>query len=239
MTLRPSSDLDAGVASHHGGSTGADGAFTVRRVPPGDYRAVAMQPARTWPRTTDGGPPKAFVGVAEITVSGDLEGVVVRVTDGVTLGGRVSVFPPASDGPLVRYVSWVPFDGTAGGSPQAEVAQDGSFELTGCTWHRHVDSDWGIADACCRGVPRARERAAGRGVLAAARAPSWPRPMAGPEPAPGRSRRHQRRHPTWLRGFGRRRGGGVRQRLRRRLGCRSRVRRRGHGWCRCHRVPGG
>ncbi|MCL4812922.1 MAG: carboxypeptidase regulatory-like domain-containing protein [Vicinamibacteraceae bacterium] len=127
QSRRPEGDALGGYRS----SWNQDGTFRLERVPPGTYTLVARASFRAEGerRRREGPQPR---GETEVYVAGDVHGVVIRLTNGATVRGRV-VFasPPPVDqtAVMVRPTSLTPYGG--GEIRPAALAADGTFELTG------------------------------------------------------------------------------------------------------------
>jgi len=115
------------------GVTGPDGKFVLRNVPQGPYTMQGFGPQ---PPGGPGNLAAAPFGWLALTVGDvDLDDVVLKVTDGTTLRGKVvledpSVAPPTSE---EVYVSTIPveFDSSpvGGGPSPSETHPDWSFEV--------------------------------------------------------------------------------------------------------------
>ncbi|MCL4848658.1 MAG: hypothetical protein KJ066_19090, partial [Acidobacteria bacterium] len=126
----PRSTID-GLPWSSGVSLRPGGAFEATRVAPGRYTLVARQfhavgtgPAPVAPRQ----PP---MGEVDLDVTDNVDGVVVRLTDGATVRGRVTFLstPPADvtgARVFVRPVTQAGFDPNS-----VPLAADATFELTG------------------------------------------------------------------------------------------------------------
>lgn len=129
ISLRPrdaSALQDTSVPSDRSGSSGE---FTLTRVPAGSYTVVA----RAFPEGRPGGtvtqPPP--MGKAEIDVSGDVEGLAIRTTDGATVRGRVRFVPAAPEDPSSVRVQASGLDPAVAGWADDTLDGEASFELRG------------------------------------------------------------------------------------------------------------
>ena len=110
---------------------GTDGAFAVGRLPPGAYEVTAQTVSLSRPPSSD---PSEWARVRIEIVDRDVTDVVVQLTGGVTVRGRVFIDDPNTDRGLrsieVRAVPPL----LAGGVPSApavETDDDGLFALKG------------------------------------------------------------------------------------------------------------
>ncbi len=120
----------AGPAGFAGGAR-RDGTFEVANLPPGDYRVMVRRLA--------GGPQNQAAGSVVASVgNADLEGLVIQVSEGMTVTGRVEIQgqqPAASVSPRNLRVTLLPAEtgmmmlGTRPGVP----SEDGSFTMQGVT----------------------------------------------------------------------------------------------------------
>ena len=114
------------------GRAGADGTFSIRNVPPGQYKAVARSGGR-------GGEPRT--GILPLAVNGTaVEGLTLALQPGVTLSGNITVessgTPAPADYSVFRVeapeVDPLPGGGTGRGGPFGGrgVESNGSFAIT-------------------------------------------------------------------------------------------------------------
>jgi protocatechuate 3,4-dioxygenase beta subunit len=130
VSLRPRSTID-GLPWSSGVSLRPGGAFEATRVAPGRYTLVARQfsAGGTVPVQTTYRPPPS--GEVDLDVSSDIDGVVVRLTDGATVRGRVTFLstPPVDLTGVRVFVRSL----TQSGFNPSSVAltPDGTFEVAG------------------------------------------------------------------------------------------------------------
>lgn len=130
VSLRPRSTID-GLPWSSGVSLRPGGAFEATRVAPGRYTLVARRFSTrgTVPvRATHRPPPS---GEVDLDVAGNIDGVVVRLTDGATVRGRVTFLstPPVDLTGVrvfVRSITQSGFDPSS-----VALAPDGTFEVVG------------------------------------------------------------------------------------------------------------
>lgn len=126
------------------GSPRQDGTFEVANLPPGDYRVMVR-------RLAGGQQNQAMVSETVAVGSADVEGLVVQVSPGFAVGGRVVVEGEATTPVSTRTlrVSLLPAEsgmmmlGTRPGTP----AEDGSFKLEGV-----APGKYRVAPAAAAGV---------------------------------------------------------------------------------------
>jgi hypothetical protein len=138
LVARPSMG-GTGMANLIGGggrsATDAEGRFTLARVPPGEYVLEVQQRPR--PQTAANGPAQLEFASVPLSVSDDIDNLMISTTAGITVSGRVvyqgqnpprsglQIMAVASDGaPPLRALA-----GRALGSGRVEG--DGTFELHG------------------------------------------------------------------------------------------------------------
>lgn len=117
----------AGLAGFAGGAR-RDGAFVIENLPPGDYNVTV--------RKLGGGPQNMAVGTARVGVgSSDVEGLVVQVSEGFTVTGKVEVAGQAAAPVQAQSLRVSLLPAEAGmmliGMRPAQPAEDGSFTLQG------------------------------------------------------------------------------------------------------------
>ena len=119
----------AGPAGFSGGARN-DGTFQIANLPAGEYRVMV--------RRLTGGPQNQAGGMATVSVnSGDVEGLVVQVSDGFTVTGKVEVEGQSTTviSPRSLRVNLLPAE--AGmimmGTRPAAPAEDGTFTMQGVT----------------------------------------------------------------------------------------------------------
>lgn len=118
---------EASVTSHR--TDGTVGEFTLVRVPAGSYAIVA----RVFPDGRVGGPftQPPPMGQAEVDVGGDVEGLVIRITDGATVRGRVRFVPAAPEDLSSVRVQASGLDPWMPASADDLLDDEASFELRG------------------------------------------------------------------------------------------------------------
>jgi len=123
----PQRNMLNSTASSGGTTSNARGEFRIEGITPGRYAAFAIS-------LQDSG---LYSGLGDFTVTdSDVSGVVVKVHQGTTISGRVTLegaeglanAPRLSD---VRLSAYVPSRGAAPRGSQVQVAPDGSFRATG------------------------------------------------------------------------------------------------------------
>jgi hypothetical protein len=133
VMLRSRRQAENDVLMNTGGRVLPDGSFTIERVPPGSYTLAARVHDRG-PDPTSGAPyrPPPY-GEADVDVNADIEGIVIRLTNGATVRGRV-IFAtaPPEDLSTVQILAR-PLDqrSPGGGGRPVALAVDGTFELEG------------------------------------------------------------------------------------------------------------
>jgi hypothetical protein len=134
VNLMPDNSLGRGaqIGANYGGRIQWDGSFTVANVPPGRYILRA--------RGDDVDPPQ-FASVP-ITMNGaDIDDVTVVLSFGATLTGTVTFLPGASPVPditQIRLGAPATDQAVAGPQPNARVAKDGAFTLSGVSAGPHL-----------------------------------------------------------------------------------------------------
>lgn len=137
-------------------TAGADGAFRISQVTPGDYKLVAKAPVATAPPVETGfvrpgrNEPTLFAETDVSVAAADLSGLNVRLEPGMTMSGRVA-FDGASKPPadLTKIQVWLrppnlsakaaPINSIVFVSPTF-VRADGTFELTNVIPGRYLPS---------------------------------------------------------------------------------------------------
>ena len=128
-----------------------DGKFSIQSVKPGEYTIAARGAARSnapAPSSGRGGPQQAMNlwASADVSVNGtDVSGVVLRLTPGIDIRGRVALegdttAKPVDFSTLTVRLQSAPGPGVvvAVGVPSAPVEADGSFTLKGVTPGRYL-----------------------------------------------------------------------------------------------------
>jgi hypothetical protein len=119
VNIRTTETQGTGPMTIGGRTTSSDGTFEVSRVPPGQFTLSVSHY----------GPAGAQFGSSPLTVTDDVEGIVIRLQPGTTLNGQV-VFDGEPPVPLpTMYVAALP--SRAGGADSSRVmpAADLSFKL--------------------------------------------------------------------------------------------------------------
>lgn len=111
------------------GTSVRGGGFEIPRVPAGRYTLVARAqvPGGRW--TSD--QPQPPMAEIDVEVGASLEGLVVRLTDGATVRGRVRFIPTAPEDLSNVRVQTTAIDPTQFAVRTGTLADDGTFELTG------------------------------------------------------------------------------------------------------------
>lgn len=117
----------AGPAGFAGGAR-RDGSFVIENLPPGDYNVTV--------RKLGSGPQNTAVGSARVGVgSSDIEGLVVQVSEGFTVTGKVEVVGQAAAPVQVQSLRVNLLPAEAGmmlmGMRPGQPGEDGSFTLQG------------------------------------------------------------------------------------------------------------
>jgi hypothetical protein len=137
--------LDAGFGrpmpgTAFGAPIQSDGSFTITNVPPGQYvlRARSNAAREQAPTGGRGGPGRGNAGnllyatVPVAVADGDLDGLVVTLAPGATLGGTIALDGTPAD-PSIRYeqfrVTTVPADEVMGPTSDARADADGQFTI--------------------------------------------------------------------------------------------------------------
>jgi hypothetical protein len=135
VNLMPDNAVGRGgqIGSNYGGRIQWDGAFTIANVPPGRYVLRARGDDTETPQ---------FATLA-ISVNGaDMSDVVVILSAGATITGTVTFLPGAAQIPDVTNIRIgapsTDSGGNFGPQPNARVAKDGTFTLSGVSVGPHL-----------------------------------------------------------------------------------------------------
>jgi carboxypeptidase family protein len=132
VNLMPDGAGRGQIGVNYGGRIQWDGSFTIANVPPGRYMLRA--------RGDDADPPQ--FAMLPVTVNGaDLDDVTVVLSSGATITGTVTFLPGSSQTPDVTQVRLgAPSTDSAmlGPQPNARVAKDGTFTLSGISAGPHL-----------------------------------------------------------------------------------------------------
>lgn len=177
VSLRRLGDVEMELMYGVSGPPTQDGTFTIRRVPPGTYRAVGREARQGPPRgATANGPLR--MGSTDVVVGADIEDLVVRMAEGATVRGRVTFASPLPDGPKDLQLFWSPLDPmiSGGSTGPTRIGDDGTFQVTGARGAIHFRLGVGAAAGAGSG-----STAQAPGAPSAGRAPPG---MAGPTERP-------------------------------------------------------
>ena len=132
VSLRRLGDVEMELMYGVSGPPTQDGTFTIRRVPPGTYRVVGRE-ARQGPPSGATANIQPRMGSTDVVVGADIEDLVVRMTEGATVRGRVTFASPLPDGPKDLQLFWSPLDPmiSGGSTGPTRIGDDGTFEVTG------------------------------------------------------------------------------------------------------------
>jgi protocatechuate 3,4-dioxygenase beta subunit len=139
-----------------------DGSFEMSRVQPGAYYLIAQRMGRGG----GGGPGGGIVGKTMVDVtSSDITGLLVPLTEPLTVSGTVKVEGQQSAGIQRLSLTLTSADGTPSGSPGGRVAATGAFSIVSVFPDRYYLNVSGLPEgAYVKSVKLANQEVADKGI---------------------------------------------------------------------------